>query len=160
MAIYIIVAVILGVLNVFNKMVNVKASECLGNTNGTLINYFEASIISIVILFILGDTKELTLDYIKQVPWYLYLGSVTGLIALIFLVIGTKRSTVMVSTVVVLIGQLATSIVLDCIFFQEDFSIIKVLGIFFVIAGMTFREKIIKKKNISEEDQITGSTQS
>lgn len=160
MAIYIIVAVILGVLNVFNKMVNVKASECLGNTNGTLINYFEASIISIVILFILGDTKELTLDYIKQVPWYLYLGSVTGLIALIFLVIGTKRSTVMVSTVVVLIGQLATSIVLDCIFFQEDFSIIKVLGIFFVIAGMTFREKMIKKKNISEEDQITGSTQS
>ena len=45
----------------------------------------------------------------------------------------------------VLIGQLATSIVLDGIFFQEDFSITKVIGIFFVIAGMTFRERIIKK---------------
>ena len=145
MAVYIIVAVLLGVLNVFNKMVNVKASECLGNTNGTLINYFEASIISIVILVILGDTNELTLDYIKQVPLYLYLGSVTGLIALIFLVIGTKKSTVMVSTIVVLIGQLVTSIVLDCIFFNENFSPLKVLGILFVIAGMAFREKIIKK---------------
>ena len=150
MIFYIIIAVALGVLYVFNKMVNVKASEYLGNTNGTLINYFEATLISLLILMLTGNIEEITLDYIKNVPFYLYLGSISGLVALIFLVIGTKKSTVMVSTVVVLIGQLATSIVLDCIFFQEDFSIIKVIGIFFVIAGMTFREKIIKKSEISE----------
>lgn len=145
MAVYIFVAVLLGVLNVFNKMVNVKASEYLGNTNGTLINYFEASIISLVILLALGEAHELTPSFVKNVPSYLYLGSVTGLIALIFLVIGTKKSTVMVSTIVVLIGQLVTSIVLDCIFFNENFSPLKLLGILFVIAGMAFREKIIKK---------------
>ncbi|HIW26250.1 MAG TPA: DMT family transporter [Firmicutes bacterium] len=145
MAAYIFVAVLLGVLNVFNKMVNVKASEYLGNTNGTLINYFEASIISLVILLALGEAHELTPSFVKNVPSYLYLGSVTGLIALIFLVIGTKKSTVMVSTIVVLIGQLVTSIVLDCIFFNENFSPLKLLGILFVIAGMAFREKIIKK---------------
>ena len=145
MAAYICVAVLLGVLNVFNKMVNVKASEYLGNTNGTLINYFEASIISLVILLALGEAHELTPSFVKNVPSYLYLGSVTGLIALIFLVIGTKKSTVMVSTIVVLIGQLVTSIVLDCIFFNENFSPLKLLGILFVIAGMAFREKIIKK---------------
>ena len=145
MAVYIFVAVLLGVLNVFNKMVNVKASEYLGNTNGTLINYFEASIISLVILLALGEAHELTPSFVKNVPSYLYLGSVTGLIALIFLVIGTKKSTVMVSTIVVLIGQLVTSIVLDCIFFNENFSPLKLLGILFVIAGMAFREKIIKR---------------
>ena len=145
MAAYIFVAVLLGGLNVFNKMVNVKASEYLGNTNGTLINYFEASIISLVILLALGEAHELTPSFVKNVPSYLYLGSVTGLIALIFLVIGTKKSTVMVSTIVVLIGQLVTSIVLDCIFFNENFSPLKLLGILFVIAGMAFREKIIKK---------------
>ena len=144
---YILVAVGIGILSVFNKMVNVKASECLGNTNGTLINYFEATLISLVILLFTGHIDELTLDYIKTVPAYLYLGLVAGLIALIFLVAGTKKSTVMISTIVVLIGQLAMSIVLDCIFFQEDFSITKVLGIFLVIAGMTFREKIIKKNS-------------
>ena len=145
MAVYIFVSVLLGVLNVFNKMVNVKASEYLGNTNGTLINYFEASIISLVIILALGEAHELTPSFVKNVPSYLYLGSVTGLIALIFLVIGTKKSTVMVSTIVVLIGQLVTSIVLDCIFFNENFSPLKLLGILFVIAGMAFREKIIKK---------------
>ena len=61
MAAYIFVAVLLGVLNVFNKMVNVKASEYLGNTNGTLINYFEASIISLVILLALGEALSLRL---------------------------------------------------------------------------------------------------
>lgn len=153
MAAYIFVALLLGVLNVFNKMVNVKASECLGNTNGTLINYFEASIISLVVLLLLGNANELTPGYIKDVPAYLYLGSITGLVALIFLVIGTKKSTVMVSTVVVLIGQLTASIVLDCIFFNEDFSPVKVLGIFFVIAGMAFRERIIKKTEQAENTE-------
>ena len=66
MAAYIFVAVLLGVLNVFNKMVNVKASECLGNTNGTLINYFEASIISLVVLLLLGNANELTPGYINE----------------------------------------------------------------------------------------------
>ena len=150
MAIYIIIAVMLGILNVFNKMVNVKASQYLGNINGTLINYVEATLISLVILAFTGNVNELSITYIKDVPLYLYAGSVAGLIALIFLVIGTKKSTVMISTVVVLIGQLSTSIILDCIFFHEDFSIIKVLGIFFVIAGMTFREKIIKKSEEKE----------
>ena len=68
MAVYIFVAVLLGVLNVFNKMVNVKASEYLGNTNGTLINYFEASIISLVILLALGEAHELTPSFVKNVP--------------------------------------------------------------------------------------------
>ena len=150
---YILVAVALGVLNVFNKMVNVKASEYLGNINGTLVNYVEATIISLVIILCTGRVNEFTAEYIKTVPTYLYLGSIAGLVALILLVIGTKKSTVMVSTVVVLIGQLATSIILDHIFFQEDFSILKVLGIFFVIAGMTFREKIIKKSDINNTEQ-------
>lgn len=151
MGIYFAVAVGLGILNVFNKMVNVKASEYLGNINGTLINYFEASVISLVIVMLTGKVNEFTLDYIRNVPFYLYLGSIAGLVALIFLVIGTKKSTVMISTVVVLIGQLSTSIVLDCIFFQEDFSIVKVIGIFFVIAGMTFRERIIKNSKADQQ---------
>ncbi|GFI61736.1 hypothetical protein IMSAG049_00899 [Clostridiales bacterium] len=146
MAAYVIVAVLLGILNVFNKMVNVKASEYLGNVNGTLINYFEATLISLLILMILGNSREITFEYVKNVPFYLYLGSICGLVALIFLVIGTKKSTVMISTVVVLIGQLSTSIVFDSIFFHEKISILKVIGIFFVLAGMTFREKIIKEQ--------------
>ena len=149
---YFIVAIFLGILNVFNKMVNVKASEYLGNINGTLINYVEATIIAFVLAACMGNLNELTISYIKTVPAYLYLGSVAGLVALIFLVIGTKKSTVMISTIVVLIGQLSMSLVLDRIFFGQQISILKVIGIFSVIAGMTFREKIIKKSQTEQEN--------
>ena len=62
---YIIVAVVIGVLGVFNKMVNVKASECLGNVNGTFINYLEATIISLIAILCTGHMNEITIDYVK-----------------------------------------------------------------------------------------------
>ena len=46
--IFYITAVANGFLNTVNKMVNVKAGECLGTANGALINYVEATIISSV----------------------------------------------------------------------------------------------------------------
>mgnify|MGYP004539541777 FL=1 len=58
----------------------------------------------------------------------------------------------MISTIVVLIGQLSMSLVLDRIFFGQQISILKVIGIFCVIAGMTFREKIIKKSQTEQEN--------
>ena len=64
MAIYIIIAVMLGILNVFNKMVNVKASQYLGNINGTLINYVEATLISLVILAFTGNVNEVSITYL------------------------------------------------------------------------------------------------
>ena len=45
--IFYITAVANGFLNTVNKMVNVKAGECLGTANGALINYVEATIISL-----------------------------------------------------------------------------------------------------------------
>ena len=145
MIIYIIVALIIGVLNIFNKMVNVKSSEYLGNVNGALINYFEATIISFVIVMATGNYNELSLSYIKEVPSYLYLGSIAGVLALILLVIGTKKTNVMVSTILVLVGQLITSIILDRVLLGREVSIFKILGIVLVIAGMTLREKTIKR---------------
>ena len=109
-------------------------------------------LIAFVLAACMGNLNELTISYIKTVPAYLYLGSVAGLVALIFLVIGTKKSTVMISTIVVLIGQLSMSLVLDRIFFGQQISILKVIGIFCVIAGMTFREKIIKKSQTEQEN--------
>ena len=45
--IFYITAVANGFLNTVNKMVNVKAGECLGTANGALINYVEATILSL-----------------------------------------------------------------------------------------------------------------
>lgn len=142
-----------GFLNTFNRMTNVKAKECLGTTNGTLINYVEATIIALCLIYVTGNGAELSPAHILAVPPLFYLGSICGLVAMIFTVIGTPRSGAMLSTVLSLVGQLGMSIVLDYVFFQE-FSGIRVVGIFLISMGIAWREKlrIMAEESSEKED--------
>lgn len=144
--IFYLTAIANGFLNTINRMTNVKAKQCLGTTNGTLINYIEATVIAFVLIFLTGNGAELELSHIKEVPVLFYLGSVCGLVAMIFIVVGTPHTGAMLSTVLMLIGQLSTAAVLDYIFFGE-FSPIKILGIFLIIAGIAWRDKLKEKSN-------------
>ena len=50
---YIIIAFILGIINVISKSINYKATEKLGSLSGSFMNYFEAAIISAIIIVFL-----------------------------------------------------------------------------------------------------------
>ncbi len=139
--IFYLTAVANGFLNTINRMTNVKAKECLGTTNGTLINYLEATVIAFVLIFLTGNGTELQLSHIREVPIVFYLGAICGLAAMIFIVLATPKTGAMLSTVLMLIGQLSTAAVLDYIFYGE-FSVYKVLGIFLIIAGIAWRDKL------------------
>lgn len=138
--VFYITAVANGFLNTINKMVNVKAGECLGTARGALVNYIEASVIAFCLIFVTGNGAELDFSHIREVPLLFYMGSVCGLVAMIFLIIGTSHSGAMTSTVLVLMGQLGISIVLDYVFFGE-FSVLKIVGIFLILAGIAWKEK-------------------
>lgn len=138
--IFYITAVANGFLNTINKMVNVKAGECLGTARGALVNYIEASIIALCLIFVTGNGAELDFSHIREVPLLFYMGSVCGLIAMIFLIIGTSHSGAMTSTVLVLMGQLGISIVLDYVFFGEC-SAARIAGIFLILAGIAWKER-------------------
>lgn len=142
--IFYLTAIANGFLNTFNRMTNVKAKQCLGTTNGTLINYIEATVIALLLVFLTGNGTELSLSHIKEVPIVFYLGSLCGLAAMIFIVIGTPKTGAMLSSVLMLIGQLSTSIVLDFLFF-DTFSLIRIFGIFLIILGIAWRDKLKEK---------------
>ncbi len=139
--IYYIAAIANGFLSVINKMVNVKAGECLGTPRGALINYIEASIISFCLVYITGKGGEFRFTVIKEVPLLFYFGSICGLIAMIFLIVGTKNTGAMTSTVLMLFGQLGASIALDYVFFGT-FRPIQILGIFMILGGIAWKEKL------------------
>ncbi|WP_352401191.1 DMT family transporter [Anaerotignum sp.] len=147
--IYYMVAIANGFLNTINKMVNVKAGECLGTARGALINYIEATIIAFCLVYITGKGGEFRIEYIKEVPVLFYLGSVCGLAAMIFLIIGTRKTGAMTSTVLMLLGQLGTSIALDYVFF-DTFRPIQILGIFLILVGIAWKEKIRETGNQKE----------
>lgn len=152
--IYYITAIAYGFLNTVNKMVNVKAGECLGTARGALINYIEATVIAFCLVYIMGNGGEFGISHMREVPLWVYMGSVCGLVAMIFLIIGTRYAGAMMSTVLMLLGQLGTSIVLDYVFFHM-FRPIQILGIFLVLTGIAWKERLremeLRRKIKSEE---------
>lgn len=148
-----ITAIANGFLNTVNKMVNVKAGECLGPTNGALINYVEATILSFLFIYVSGNGAELDFSHMAEVPILFYMGSICGLVAMIFLIIGTSHTGAMVSTILTLLGQLGMAIALDYVFFGI-FSLQRIAGIFLIIAGIAWREQVKihdRRKKIKEE---------
>ncbi len=96
--------------------------------------------IAFCLIFITGNGTELDFSHIREVPLLFYTGSICGLVAMIFLIIGTSHSGAMTSTVLVLMGQLGIAIVLDYVFFGE-FSFAKIAGIFLILAGIAWKER-------------------
>ena len=75
-----------GLINPVNNMVNVKAGQCLGTARGALVNYAGATVLSLLVVLLTGHGSQLSPAYIASVPWYLYLGSVCGLMALAIII--------------------------------------------------------------------------
>ena len=76
--IYYLTALINGFFNSVNRMTNVRAGKLFGTANGALINYVEATVLSLLLMLVLKNGKELSWGYIVSVPWWVYLGSICG----------------------------------------------------------------------------------
>lgn len=138
---YCVVAVGNGALSIINKMVNVRAGQSLGTANGAIINYIEATILSLLLIFLLGDGSQLLPAHVAQVPAWCYIGGACGVLAMLGQIVGTQHTGAIVSTVLVLAGQMGMAVVLDFVFFGQ-FSIWKVLGIFLILCGIALRDRL------------------
>ena len=138
--IYWIVAFLNGFCNSINKMMNVKAGQVFGTANGALINYIEATFLSLALLFLTGRGAELSAENMARVPLWVYLGAVCGLLAMVLLIVGTLRTNVLLSSILTLVGNLGAAAVLDYLFYGI-FSWYKIAGIALILLGTTWIEK-------------------
>ena len=140
MLIYYITAFLNGLLNSVNKMTNVKAGQCFGTAKGSLINYIEATFLSLALVFLTADASELSPAHIVSVPAWVYLGAVCGLLAMVLIIVGTLHTHVLISSIIALIGNLGMALVLDYVFYGL-FSWQRVGGILLILLGITWIEK-------------------
>ena len=138
--VYWIVAFFNGFFNSINKMMNVKAGQVFGTANGALINYIEATFLSLALLFLTGKGAELSADNMARAPLWVYLGAVCGLLAMVLLIVGTLRTNVLLSSILTLVGNLGAAAVLDYLFYGI-FSWYKIAGIALILLGTTWIEK-------------------
>ena len=138
--IYILTSLANGFFNSINRMTNVRAGKIFGTGNGALINYVQATVLSLLLIFVMRDGNELSWGHIVSVPWWAYLGSNCGLLAQLLQIIGTLRSNALISSVLMLAGNLGMSLALDYVFYGT-FSLLRAAGILLILLGMTWVEK-------------------
>ena len=138
--IYILTSLANGFFNSINRMTNVRAGKIFGTGNGALINYVQATVLSLLLIFVMRDGNELSWGHIVSVPWWVYLGSICGLLAQLLQIIGTLRSNALISSVLMLAGNLGMSLTLDYVFYGT-FSLLRAIGILLILLGMTWVEK-------------------
>ena len=145
---YSALALLAGALLVINRMSNAKATQVFGKVNGLLVNYIEPTILSFLLLSLIGQGQELSIPHMASVPWWIYLCSITGLVAMFFQTLGTLHTNAVISSVLLMIGNFAMALVLDYVFYDK-FSLIKTVGIAFVILGTAWAERGKYAKNES-----------
>jgi len=105
-----------------------------------------------LLMLVLKNGKELSWGYIVSVPWWVYLGSICGLLAQLLQIVGTLRSNTLVSSILMLAGNLGMSLTLDYVFYGT-FSLLRAIGIFLILAGMALveKEKTAEAQTAAEE---------
>ena len=151
--IYYLTALINGFFNSINRMTNVRAGKLFGTANGALINYVEATVLSLLLMLVLKNGNELAWGHIVGVPWWVYLGSICGLLAQLLQIVGTLRSNTLVSSILMLAGNLGMSLTLDYVFYGT-FSLLRAAGIFLLLVGMVWVEK--EKKPEGQDSSAEG----
>ena len=151
--IYYLTALINGFFNSINRMTNVRAGKLFGTANGALINYVEATVLSLLLMLVLKNGSELAWGHIVCVPWWVYLGSICGLLAQLLQIVGTLRSNTLVSSILMLAGNLGMSLTLDYVFYGT-FSLLRAAGIFLLLVGMVWVEK--EKKPEGQDSSAEG----
>jgi uncharacterized membrane protein YdcZ (DUF606 family) len=151
MVLFAVIALMNGMVNVLNKMV---AKLALGTANGTLINYLEATVISLLIVIFTGGRNLANLSYLKSVPPIYFMGGLFGLISMVLILNGMAKAQISYSTVVVLIGQLGTGFLIDSIVTRKIIPI-KIVGILLVVAGVVL-DKFISN-SLKEKSSVKNS---
>lgn len=134
-----LLAFLLGGVNVLSKTVNFQAAGYLGTVNGTLINYLVASPLSAVLMVLAGETAG-GMAAFGSAPTWLYLGGVCGVVALVLNVTSLKGLTLFQSAALLLMGQLTGAAVLDTVMYQS-MSMGKLVGILIVTTGVVLDKK-------------------
>ena len=148
----VIISVIHGCMNTVNKMLNVKAGRVFGAVNGALVNYVEATLLSLILIFLVSGGSELLPAHIAEVPFWVYLGGVCGVAALVVIIFITPKTHVVLSSILTLVGNLLGAVVMDWLLFEGKLNLMKIIGIFLILCGAGWIEWQKEKKSKSAEN--------
>jgi len=141
--IIILITLTSGVLITLLTILNSKLASHIGLLYGTLTNYITGSITALIFLLLSKNTYTIDITNFNLILGLIFIGGIVGIFVVILSNILIPKISVVYSTLLIFLGQLFAGILID-FFINDIFSIGKLIGGFFVLAGL-FYKSIYKK---------------
>ena len=135
-----------GLSIVLNRIINSALAERIGLFPSTLYNYITGLIVSIIFVLISGESTMISSLNPGTAPFWAYLGGFTGVIVIVLSSYLTPKISAFYLTLLLFVGQLFTGMLID-FFNAGSFSLPKLIGGIFVLAGLTYNLVLDKKKD-------------
>ncbi|MFA7108896.1 MAG: DMT family transporter [Sphaerochaetaceae bacterium] len=143
----VILALLSGVTIVINRIINATLSKHSSNLTGTLWNYITGFVFSIPMVFILGRKDLSLLPNLTNIPLWMFTGGIIGVFVVFISIYATPRINGVILSVLIFIGQVFTSIILDY-FLIGEIQMKLIYGSLIVLGGLIL---ISKNKKIIDD---------
>lgn len=108
-----LLALISGVSMALQGSLNAALSKVVGLWETTFVVHVTGTVLVALLLFGLRLGKPQHVFYSSQVPWYLYLGGVIGVLIIYLVMASIPRVGVANATTAIIVGQVLTAVAID-----------------------------------------------
>ncbi|MGL5381241.1 DMT family transporter [Clostridium sp.] len=140
----VILAILGGILTTLSLVINSSLGKRIGVLQSTLINYIVGIICSLIVLILLGSSMDISLAQIKEMPFYIFLGGLLGVVVVYSSNIVIPKIPVVYSALLLFIGQIVAGVIIDY-FIIGELEIGKILGGIIVTIGILYNSRIDAK---------------
>ena len=140
-----LIAMCLGAMAILVRSINYKVTKIVGSSiGGGIFNSVSGLIFSLILFFVMAGFKP-DFSTFTQVPFYCYFAGLAGTACLMCNILAYRKEKIFYSTIFMLIGQVATGILMD-IFVFHSLSVGKCIGIVIVLAGVLLDKILTRDK--------------
>jgi len=148
----VIVSFFAGVTIVISRTLNAKLSGLTSIRISTFYNYFIGLIVSIPVLFLLGNREASLMHFSFSPDWYIYLGGVLGMCVVFIFNLIVVKIPAFYLTLLVFTGQVFSGVLIDAIILQELSPRILTGGLFVAI-GLTVNLLLDSERYMKGKDR-------
>ena len=149
----ILLAVLGGVLTTLSMVVSSTLGKKIGLIQSTIIHYIGGLIGGVFILIGLGSKIAPYIAEMSNMPFYIFLGGVIGVMVVYTSNVVIPKIPVVYSTLLMFSGQMLCAIIIDAIV-MKDFSILKLIGAIIVVLGILYNSRVDAKENKIENQSL------
>ena len=136
---YLGIAALAGMVMAVQGTINSVLGKKIGLTETTLIVHLVAVLV-LLLIFLISQEHNLKLSLLRDVPWYLYLGGIMGIIITYTVAMSIPKLGVAVATTAIVAIQVSTAALIDHLGLlgleKVSFSVSRFIGIVLLAAGV------------------------